>query len=181
MPFELKQEHIILMRNLAFQTAVSIEDEFIPEIDRKNPFHNGTVINSACELLCFKRNNEEQYDSEVLDFVENLIIELPVALEIVMKNQTFQPGIYHVDKYGAYYGYKKIYNFKLLKVPLKEVDSLYGKNPDYKDTIDHVRMICRSIYEEDPYVVVDRLKWFRSNERLDNIIAIFEKYQEQSD
>lgn len=102
--FTLKEEHIKLIENLNFKVYAETEynDRYIPEIDRKRPFGNSGATGDVLEILGRECDEESEFREEDIDEAETLLIELLLALEVVVKNQTFTPGDYEVERCGAY-------------------------------------------------------------------------------
>lgn len=178
MKFELKEEHIKLITNLNFKVCVGTEygDEYIPVIDRKRPFGNSGATNSVMEImgwLCDEKT--EEYRLEDVEKAEMLLIELPVALEIVTQNRTFAPGIYEVEEYSTYFNYMHTKNYHALKPALKEVEETAVKTADDIKTMEKLHEICMNVQGDDPWKVIDTLKWFDSTDFLQKAIHIFEK------
>ncbi|MCM1440460.1 MAG: hypothetical protein NC131_14830 [Roseburia sp.] len=107
--FELKQEHIDLITKLNFKGFVSNEGgdiEYRPTIDYKRPFGNSGVTYDVLQKLGMTDEDGNYTDAD-RKRAELLIIELPVALEIIVQNKIFEPGEYEVEEYSsAYFTYK---------------------------------------------------------------------------
>lgn len=178
--FELRQEHIDLISNLNFKTEVRTvyDDRYIPAIDRKRPFGNSGATSSVMEIMGWHCDEEtEEYRPEDVEKAEMLLIELPVALEIVTQNRTFTPGTYEVGDYSAYFNYMHIKNYHALKEPLKEVEETAVKTTDDAESMEKLHEICMNVHGEDPWKVIDTLKWFNSTAFLERAINIFEKHK----
>lgn len=181
--FELKQEHVSLIAKLSFETNVNTEygDKYIPTINRKRPFGNSSVTLSVLEILGIERGDSGDFCPEKYDHAENLLIELPVALEIIVKYKTFQPGIYDVDKYGAYFNYERIQKYKALQEPLKEIEDTVVKTDYDMELMEELQNMCLNVHGSNPYNIINDLKWFHETEFLARAIAIFEKYQKKAE
>ena len=179
--FELKEEHIKLAAKLHMRVSVDTEydDSYIPEIDRKRPFGNGGATYSVMEILEWQRGEDGEYDEKSVRAAEMLLIELPVALEIIFRNQTFTPGIYEVDEYGAYYNYTHVRNYRLLQKPLKEIESNASENE--RKYMHNLREMCMNVSGTDPYRIINDLKMFHSVPFIKKAIRIFKKYQEETE
>lgn len=178
--FELKQEHIDLISNLNFKCEVNTVygDKYIPAIDRKRPFGNSGATSNVMEIMGWYCNEETgEYRPEDVKKAKMLLIELPVALEIVTQNRTFTPGIYEVGEYSAYFNYKHILNYYALEEPLKEVEETAVKTTDDAESMEKLHEICINVHGEDPWKVIDTLKWFTPTEFLERVIPIFEKHK----
>lgn len=178
--FELKAEHIKVMSELNFKTTISLigGDRYIPTVDRKRPFGNSGITSNVLEILGRNCDDETgEYKAEDVDMAERLIIELPVALEIVMRNKTFEPGTYEVNEYSAYYNYMHIRNYKLLEKPLREIEKTIVFTDVDAEHMEKVHEVCMNVSGDDPWKVIDDLKWFTPTEFLEKVIKVFEKYK----
>lgn len=176
--FNLKQEHIALMRHLNFRTSVATEydDKFIPEIDRKRPFGNSGVVYSAAEHLNRERDSEGDFSTETMETTERLLLELPVALEVVMKYQTFIPGEYEVDLYGAYSQYSRLCKYYALKKPLEQIENwARQQGAECRSQMISLHELCMNIRGDDPWGIIKDLKMFQSTPFLQYAIAVFEQ------
>lgn len=81
-------------------------DALIPGISRKRPFGNGWAVVSVLDILGCECEGDRKYKEEDTERARELLIELPVALEIVTQYKTFEPGVYEVSPYGAYARYQ---------------------------------------------------------------------------
>ena len=91
---KLKPEHIKIMTDLNFRISILIDskDRYRPAIDIKRPFGNSGPTTNVCEIMGWHCDEESgEYAAEDIEKAEMLIIELPVALQIVMQNHTFEP------------------------------------------------------------------------------------------
>lgn len=162
--FELKQEHVMLMEKLSFSCCInpygSWDDRFIPEINPKRPFGNGGNISTACEILGYEADENGDFSEQDYRKAEEYPIELPVALEIMMKNHTFEPGLYQVNACGAYFYYQLAKRYMALKEPLDRIYyQIYSESSEeewcrmsdlcetlpYDNAADNVRYIIRII------------------------------------
>lgn len=178
--FELKAEHIKLISNLNFKVSVNTfyGDKYIPAIDRKRPFGNSGATHNVMEILGWYCDDETgEYRQEDESKAEMLLIELPVALEIVTHQRTFTPGMYDVDMYSAYYNYKHILNYHALRKPLKEIEETVVETTDDAEQMEKLHAICMNVGGVDPWKVIDNLKWFSETGFLERAIPIFEKYK----
>lgn len=105
-----------------------------------------------------------------------LIIELPVALQIVMQNHTFEPGEYEVGEYSsAYFNYVHIRNYHALKSPIAEIEEKYKDC----DQMERLHEVCMNVSGDNPWKVIDDLKWFAQTDFLADAIAVFEKHRDE--
>lgn len=121
--FELKAEHITILKDLCikyhFETAY--DEYLVPRIDVKRPFGNsGVLYDIAGKLGWDVPEDDEAAYEDVMKRAQNILLEIPVALEIILNQHTFEPGIYEVDGYGAYFEYKIARNFLILKDAYEE-------------------------------------------------------------
>lgn len=96
--FELKEEHIKLLRNM----YVDWDDcEFgAPTIDCKRPYGNSYVYNDIAKILGITEvDNEEQFSKEQLEMMDKIHKETETALQIVLSTGEFKPGEYVADEY----------------------------------------------------------------------------------
>ncbi len=165
--FELKQEHIDLISELNFKGIVSVdgkEIEYRPAIDYKRPFGNSGVTYDVLQKLGLTDENGE-YTETNRKRAELLIVELPVALEIVAKNKTFTPGEYEVDKYSAYYTYKGYRNLHFWQDAINK----YGET--FTNT-KYLVNLCMSCCDENPYRVLSELRECA----MEKVVEVFEQY-----
>lgn len=169
--FKLKQEHITLMENLNFGSNVVLESDYIeykPEINQKRPFGNSGMTYDAMSILGLVDDNGE-YLHEDEKKVKMLLIELPVALEIVMQNQTFIPGDYKVNRYGAYFAYRGRRNLLFWE------DVLIGAK-DMELGLDRLVTLCMNSIGDTPYEFIKEMETFKDNTEIVEIIGRCRKY-----
>jgi hypothetical protein len=117
-----------------------------------------------------------EYAAEDIEKAEMLIIELPVALQIVMQNHTFEPGEYEVGEYSsAYFNYVHIRNYHALKSPIAEIEEKYKDC----DQMERLHEVCMNVSGDNPWKVIDDLKWFAQTDFLADAIAVFEKHRDE--
>lgn len=177
--FELKPEHIKIMTDLNFRISILIdsEDRYRPAIDVKRPFGNSGSTTNVCEIMGWHCDEESgEYAAEDIEKAEMLIIELPVALQIVMQNHTFEPGEYEVGEYSsAYLNYVHIRNYHALKSPIAEIEEKYKDC----DQMERLHEVCMNVSGDNPWKVIDDLKWFAQTDFLADAIAVFEKHRDE--
>lgn len=169
--FELKQEHIDLISELNFKGLVSVEGERIeyrPAIDYKRPFGNSGVTYDVLQKLGLV-NEKGEYTEANRKRAELLVIELPVALEIVVKNKTFTPGEYEVDDYGAYYLHKGKRNLHFWQDAIKIFKETFSNT-------EHLINLCINHYEENPYSFLKELEQSAVNNYMQKALEVFEQY-----
>lgn len=169
--FELKQEHIDLISELNFKGLVSVdgeEFEYRPTIDYKRPFGNSGVTYDVLQKLGLT-DDEGNYTDADQKRAEQLIIELPVALEIIVKNKTFIPGWYEVEKYSAYYTYKGYRNLHFWQDAIKK----FGET--FSDT-KYLVTLCMNCCDENPYRVLRELRECALNNYMQKAVEVFEQY-----
>lgn len=98
--FELKDEHIKLLRNM----YVSWDDcEFgAPSIDCKRPYGNSDVYKDISKILEIKGaifDEKEVFSPEQIDLMNKLHTETKTALQIILKIGEFRSGEYIADEY----------------------------------------------------------------------------------
>jgi len=96
--FELKEEHIKLLRH--FKWAIDEDNSVFCETENKTPYGGLSLIEDA-GLILFGKPNEEfdplsaygaQYSDEQQIEIEELYDELPMALDIINYNRSFETG-----------------------------------------------------------------------------------------
>lgn len=104
--FNLTEEHIKLITNLdwSFKQFKGDEKTFnFPIINRNAPY--GVVNNDIYRICCiilfgFKKDisSDDLYDYELTDerkdIIDKHLFELDIAMNIIMVNKTFEPGLY---------------------------------------------------------------------------------------
>lgn len=96
--FELKKEHIALLRSMRFSAT---EDFFIAneKEGEYSPFGGDNIYEDMDQIIHGKPENFDPFngihleDSKIESF-KQLLSELPVALEIILSVQTFEVGHY---------------------------------------------------------------------------------------
>lgn len=170
--FELKQEHIDLIPDLNFKGLVSNDGgdiEYRPTIDYKRPFGNSGVTYDVLQRLGLTDDNGNYTDAD-RKRAEQLIIELPVALEIIVRNKTFDLGEYEVEEYSsAYFVYKGQHNLHFWQDAIKRFKETFC------DTEQLVNM-CMNHFDENPYSFLKELRGLQTNNYMEKALEIFEKY-----
>lgn len=170
--FELKQEHIDLISELNFQGLVSTEGseiEYIPAINYKRPFGNSEVTYDVLERLGLTDENGEYTDAN-RKRAEQLIIELPMALEIIVQNKTFEPGEYEVDRHSTYYLYKGQCNLHFWQDAIKKFRETYGDE-------ERLVSLCMNFCDDNPYRLLEDLKeWSLDLVYMRKAVDVFEQY-----
>ena len=141
--------------------------------------HSGTAAptTNVCEIMGWHCDEESgEYAAEDIEKAEMLIIELPVALQIVMQNHTFEPGEYEVGEYSsAYFNYVHIRNYHALKSPIAEIEEKYKDC----DQMERLHEVCMNVSGDNPWKVIDDLKWFAQADFLADAIVVFEKHRDE--
>lgn len=169
--FELKQEHIDLITNLNFKGIVSTEYseiEYRPAIDYKRPFGNSGVTYDVLQRLGLT-DDKGEYTEAARKRAEQIIIELPVALEIIVQNKTFEPGEYEVDRYSSYYLYKGQRNLHFWQ------DAIRKFNEIFSDT-ECLVTFCMNCCDENLYQVLKELRQCAANNYMEKAVDVFEQY-----
>lgn len=178
--FTLKEEHIKLIERLNFKVYADTEydDPFIPGIDRKRPFGNSGVVYDVMQILGYEPDEEGDYKEEDTNKAEDLLVELPLALKVVVTNRTFQPGVYEVDRHGTYFQYKLMRNYKALKGALKEAEETLGGAECAPGRLEHLRQICMDISGDDPWKAIQYIEWGKGKDPFwDSALEIFLKHK----
>lgn len=183
--FQLREEHIRLVKDLCFKSEIKTYygDTIIPTINKKRPFGNSGATYDVMGKLGYLDGSGE-YTPEDKKKTELLLAELPVALEIILTEQTFTPGNYEVDEYGAYYYYKMVINFLYLKPALAECKETVKGFEQYEQQLYE---LCCSITKSDSpfnYVItflqdINMSVDVADKSIIDRLIQIFNKYKEQ--
>ena len=169
--FELKQEHIDLISELNFKCLVSTEGneiEYRPAIDYKRPFGNSGVTYDVLQRLGLT-DDDGKYTDANRKRAEQLIIELPVALEIIVQNKTFVPGEYEVDEHSAYFLYKGHCNLHFWQ------DAIEKFKETFCDT-GHLVNLCMNHFDENPYRFLEDLRQWATNNYMEKAVEVFEQY-----
>ncbi len=158
--FTLKEEHIRLIGRLNFKVYPDTEynDPFIPEIDRKRPFGNSDALHDVLDILECERDEEGCCSAEDVDHAEDLLVELPLALEVIVQNRTFTPGTYEVEGYGTYSNYRMMRNYKVLKGVLSEIRETLRKTGKDRRRVEMLRTLCMNVMEDDPWRIIKDIK-----------------------
>jgi len=93
--FELTEEHILLASKMRVRWQNC--EYGAPEIDPKRPYGNSDVENDICEILgkqMVEVDYEEKYSTEDLQYAKKIHNEMEIALQIILENKTFKPGLY---------------------------------------------------------------------------------------
>lgn len=178
--FTLREEHIKLIGRLNYKVCADTEydDPFIPGIDRKRPFGNSGAVYDVLQILGYEPDEEGRFREEDTSMAESLLVELPLALEVVVTNRTFQPGVYGVDRYGTYFQYKLMRNYKALKGALKEVKENLGGTGDNSERLQVLREICMNVYGDDPWEAIKYIEWGKGKDPFwDSTLEIFLKHK----
>lgn len=172
--FRLKEEHIKLISELNFRTATIVDsaDRYRPAIDLKRPFGNSGATTNVCEIMGWHSNEDGEYAERDIKRAEMLLVELPVALEIVVRKQTFEPGEYEVCEYGAYFNYKHMKNYHILKVALDEIEKQYNGS----DQMDNLHNLCMNVSGDNPWKIIADLQWFTQTDFTRYAISVFQKH-----
>ena len=169
--FELKQEHIDLISELNFEGIVFTEGSEIkyrPGINYKRPFGNSAVTYDVLQRLGMTDDDGNYKDAD-RKRAEQLIIELPVALETIVQNKTFEPGEYEVDRHSTYYLYKGQCNLHFWQ------DAISKFNETFSDT-GYLVTLCMNCCDENPYRVLEELRQCVVNNYMEKAAEVFEQY-----
>lgn len=153
--FELKKEHVEAVSRLHFVCEADTEygDRFIPGINRKRPFGDCSATEDMLEIMgCVP--GAEGYGKDDVRRAEEVIAELPVALEVITRHRTFKPRWYDVPENGAWFHYVRMKNYAVLADALDEIQKNAGE--DGNEDAEILRMFCMGILGDDPYGTVIR-------------------------
>lgn len=162
--FALTENHIKLLKNLNFQTLVETEydDLFCPSVNVKRPFGNTSILRSVCRILevDVKTLTKEQ-ENELWE----LVIELPVALEIVLQQETFIPGRYQVKKIRIWQEYQMRLKYLMMRDTVQRFSDMAGITLEERKLFRMIRTLCTNCTEENPYTdVLKRLEFMHMDE-----------------
>lgn len=114
--FRLTENHIKLLQKLNIGSAVVYDSIVVPKIDSKRPFGNSVIETDVADILEWEKENRTP--------IEQILAELPIALEIVLQRQTFEPGLYNMsDKaFRNYADWRNRYTKNLTEINRKIKD-----------------------------------------------------------
>lgn len=157
--FRVTADHITLLKNLCFRTAVILPEdsarppfEVCPDVNRKRPFGNsGCYAHSVLEALGREPDHEDDYSDADEAYARQLLIELPVAYEAVMAHGAIEPCIEPVDRHSALFEYKSRCCLEYWRDAVMD----FNKNePEYTGRLVEFLMNARS---DTPMCAVDDL------------------------
>lgn len=142
--FVLDQKHIDLIRNLIFEPNrnMAYETPFIPTINEKRPFGNSDIMKDAEDIL-------QLSDPETIRI---WLAELPTALRIIMRYQTFKPGCYTMET-REQIQLTQERNYAQLYPEIKELWDFYTTNFDGADVgllLNTINTLAMFITTENP-------------------------------
>lgn len=178
--FTLKEEHIKLIEKLNFKVCAETEynDRYIPGIDRKRPFGNSGATGDVLEILGRECDEEGEFREEDIDEAETLLVELPLALKAVVKNKTFTPGDYEVERYGAYSQYQMMRNYKALHMALDEVEGTLCQTDANLQKFGQLQTMCINVFGDDPWEAIQYIGWGKGKDPFwDSALEIFLKHK----
>jgi hypothetical protein len=181
--FTLKEELIKMIENLNFRVyaATEYDDRYIPGIDRKRPFGNSGVTGDVLEILGRECDEEGEFREEDIDEAENLLIELPLALTVVVENKTFTPGDYEVKRYVSYSRYQRMKNYKALHAALDEAEETLCQTEEDRKRFIQLQEICMNVSGDNPWDVMRNIRWGEGLHAFwDGAFRIFEKHHAQA-
>ncbi|MCM1295877.1 MAG: hypothetical protein NC311_10075 [Muribaculaceae bacterium] len=163
--FELTASHIKLISSLNFKPHAYWEDGcpgsicFQPEISPKRPFGNSGVAYDVADRLNLLTELPDG-DREMTPGAERramrILIELPVALEIVTRKHTFEPGVYELERYSAYFEYR---SYMLCWFWLDAIRACAEiKDPRGHDLLERAFTFTRSVPGNNPYSILARMR-----------------------
>ena len=95
--FKLTEAHIKLLQRANISNSGM--EWGSPAIDGKRPFGNGDLHRDIANILGLPYDEDNE---SLRDYLMSVYKELGVALEIVLHNQTFTPGLYEEVDYGEW-------------------------------------------------------------------------------
>jgi len=101
--FELKEEHIKLLRNMCVRWDDCEFGAPSISIDCKRPYGNSNVYHDIAKILGIEGtiiDNKEAFSQEQIDWMNRIHKETKVALQIVLVTGEFRPGEYVSDEYA---------------------------------------------------------------------------------
>lgn len=168
--FELRQEHIDLAADVNFKPRAWWDDgrpdslEFFPEICPKRPFGNSGVTYDVAQrlgLLTPTPGTEDDEDPE-LEMTRTaerqamkVLIEMPVALETILREKTFQPGTYEIDMLSAYFMYREYLCAWFWLDAIRACAKI--TRPGQPDMMERAFSFCRSTTGWNPYDVIRKM------------------------
>lgn len=91
----------------SFCVGDSGELEIRPAVNYKRPFGNDGVTYDACCILGYTDGNGEVPPGRVLSAMRR-VAQLPVAIECFARSGKIGPGVYEIDRHGAWFHYKNV-------------------------------------------------------------------------
>lgn len=160
----LTENHIKLLKHLNFETLpnTSYNDLFCPSINLKRPFGNTGVLRSVCQIL---EVDEKTLTKEQENKLWELVIELPVALEIVLQQETFIPGMYSVKTTGSWQEYQMKLKYLMMRDTVQRFFDMADVTLDELRLFRMIKTLCQNCTEENPYAdVLKRLEFMHMDE-----------------
>ena len=91
-------------------------------------------------------------------------------------NAIMQTYTYEVGEYSsAYFNYVHIRNYHALKSPIAEIEEKYKDC----DQMERLHEVCMNVSGDNPWKVIDDLKWFAQTDFLADAIVVFEKHRDE--
>jgi len=135
------------------------------------------AVHDVLDILDCKRDDEGYCSAADVSHAEDLLIELPLALEVITQNRTFTPGTYEVERYGAYSNCRMMRNYKTLKGALSEIDETCKTDEDRKRA-EWLRSLFMSVMDDDPWRIIKDIKyWEDTDPEWAKFREIFEKHK----
>ena len=122
--FELKEEHIKLIKalNFGFNYSNPYGDLVTPRFNAKRLLGNETSSDDVARVIGMTpKNGDKLTDDEIL-ICQKLVVELPLALEVMVKQQTFTPGFYVIENSISYLDYIMARNYLYIKPYVDKID-----------------------------------------------------------
>lgn len=97
---ELKSEHLKLLKHIKWN-EFDVDNKMLKSIDVESPFGGDNIYEDAGLILYGIPENFSPLDDEAIEYtdeekenIDKLMSELPLALEIILSNGTFELGHY---------------------------------------------------------------------------------------
>ena len=107
--FTVTEDHMALLQNLWFEYDAYTEFG-APAVDPKRPYGNSDVYTDIAEILGITGTEDSwgdvQFSDEQRDYMLKVHKEMTEVLNIMVRNNGVEPGVYEADAYSV--NYKKV-------------------------------------------------------------------------
>lgn len=185
--FKLKKEHVRLLPSLNFRFIQEpYGNELIPQFDMKRLFGDPTGWETTARLLDMVPQDGEEYTEKQILTCKKLVIELILAMEVVFKYRTFEPGRYLIHKINSsYLSYRAARNYLYVEGFLNDVtkpldewqqkklkELAYNINCDLDDRLEVYKQFLKILTFHDPKYKEKMPSWIVDiAEKLEVLIA----------